>query len=148
MKRLSTILSCLLLNVAVLFANAQSGGYYPRGGPDIQAEDVSLIQLIANPQAYDQKIVRVIGFLHLEFEGDALYLHSDDFTYAVTKNALWINIPKGMTQTQRNTVNNQYVICTGMFVANMHGHMGLNSGEIDQITRLQIWMPYPKSIQK
>ena len=32
--------------------------------------DVSLIQLIANPQMFDGKLVRVIGFLRLEFEGN------------------------------------------------------------------------------
>jgi hypothetical protein len=37
-----------------------------------------MIQLIANPQAWDGKHVRVIGFLRLEFEGDALYLHRED----------------------------------------------------------------------
>jgi hypothetical protein len=35
---------------------------------------VSLIQLIANPEKYDGKQVAVVGFLRLEFEGNALYL--------------------------------------------------------------------------
>ena len=127
--------------------HAQMSGYYPKGGPDIQADDVSLIQLIASPEAYDKKVVRITGFLHLEFEGNAIYLHNEDFRYGLTKNALWIDVPKDMTREQIKIVNDQYVICTGRFVASMHGHMGLNSGEIAYVTRLEIWgghYPIPK----
>jgi len=34
-----------------------------------QPTDVTLIQLIANPEKFDGKLIRVIGFLRLEFEG-------------------------------------------------------------------------------
>lgn len=70
----------------------------PKGGPDVDAEDVSLIQLLANPQAYDGKIVRIIGFIHLEFEGNVIYLHEDDFRYGLTKNGLWIDLPRDISQ--------------------------------------------------
>ncbi|MGA9072289.1 MAG: hypothetical protein WB424_18660, partial [Terracidiphilus sp.] len=97
------------------------------------------------PQAYDNKRVRIIGYLHLEFEGDAIYLHREDFDYAIDKNALWVNIPKDMTKEQMKAVNNFYVICTGTFRAGMHGHMGMNSGEMDNITRLEPWLVLPRS---
>lgn len=121
-------------------AQSQSNGYYPKGGPDNGVQDVSMIQLIANPQSFDGKRVRIIGFLHLEFEGDEIYLHREDFQNVLPKNALWINVPKDMTHAQIEAVNNHYVICTGTFVATMHGHGGVNSGEISKITRLQIWI--------
>jgi hypothetical protein len=127
------------LTVPCCPVHAQIAGYYPKGGPDIQADDVSLIQLIANPEAYDKKMVRITGFLHLEFEGNAIYFHNEDFRYGLTKNALWIDIPKDMTREQIKIVNDQYFICTGRFVASMHGHVGLNSGEIADVTRLEIW---------
>jgi hypothetical protein len=138
----------VLLTVPNCAAHAQMAGYYPKGGPDIEAEDVSLIQLIATPQVYANKTVRITGFLHLEFEGNVIYLHSEDFRYALTKNALWIDIPKGMTKEQITVVNDQYVICTGRFVAGMHGHMGLNSGEITDVTRLVVWMPHSRTTRK
>ncbi len=37
-------------------------------------ENTSLIRLIATPEKYDGKTIQVIGYLHLEFEGDAIYL--------------------------------------------------------------------------
>ena len=128
--------------------HAQIAGYYPKGGADIDAEDVSLIQLIANPQAYDNKRVRITGFLHLEFEGNVIYFHNEDFRYGLTKNGLWIDVPKDMTKEQMKVVNDQYVICTARFVARMHGHMGLNSGAVTDVSRLQLWPPYPRPTPK
>jgi hypothetical protein len=55
----------------------------------------------------------------LEFEGNAIYLHQEDFQQALTKNALWVDIPKDMTRAQIEAVNDHYVICTGTFVAAM-----------------------------
>jgi hypothetical protein len=127
---------------------AQTAGYYPKGGADIAAEDVSLIQLIANPQTYDGKTVRITSFLHLEFEGNVIYLHSEDFRYGLTKNGLWVEMPKDMSKEQMKAVNNQYVICTARFVAKMHGHMGLNSGEVADVSRLEVWSPDPRPTTK
>ena len=104
-----------------------------------------MIQLIANPQAYDGKTVRIIGFLHLEFEGNVIYLHNEDFRHGLTKNGLWIEIPKDMTKEQMKAVNDQYVICTARFVAKMHGHMGMNSGEVANVTRLEVLARIPRS---
>ena len=36
---------------------------------------VSLIQLISNPDKFHGKLVRFIGFVNLEFEGDAIYIY-------------------------------------------------------------------------
>jgi hypothetical protein len=145
MKRVLLFLLGVLLFFPGHTAFPQTSGYYPKGGPDEGVEDVSMIQLIANPQAYDNKRVRIFGYLHLEFEGNAIYLHREDFDYGITKNAFWVNIPKDMTREQMKAVNNFYVICTGRFRAGMHGHMGLNSGEMDEITRLEVWCPRPRS---
>src|SRR6266850_7297599 len=35
---------------------------------------VSLLELVARPELFDGKRVRVTGYVHLEFEGNALYL--------------------------------------------------------------------------
>ena len=36
-------------------------------------ENISLIRLIATPEKYDGKRIQVIGYLHIEFEGTAIY---------------------------------------------------------------------------
>ena len=129
----------LLVSGLCLAQVRPSDGYYPKGGPDENVEDVSLIRLIANPQAYDNKRVRITGFLDLQFEGNAVYLHREDFDHGLTKDALWIDVPTNINQSQIKAINDHYVICTGKFVASMHGHMGMFSGEMTDITRLQPW---------
>ena len=54
-------------------------------------ELVSLIQLISTPKAFDGADVQVIGFLRLEFEGNALYLHKEDFEQRISKNSVWVS---------------------------------------------------------
>jgi hypothetical protein len=131
----------LLAASSISYGSSQMVGYYPKGGPDL-IDEVSLIQLIANPKAYDGKTVRIIGFLHLEFEGSVIYLHNEDFVHGVSKNGLWIEIPSDMTKEQIDAVNDHYVICTARFIAKMHGHMGMNSGEVANVTRLEVWPSY------
>lgn len=99
---------------------------------------VSLIRLIASPEKYDGKKVRVIGYLHLEFEGDALYLHKEDYNAAISKNGLWINISRD-SATRAMKYNNRYIIMEGVFDAKSYGHMGMFSGSLKDITRLDLW---------
>ena len=53
--------------------------------------DVSMIQLIARPIDFDGEYVRVIGFYRHEFEGNALYLHREDYEQGLTSNGVWMN---------------------------------------------------------
>ena len=137
----SRVLSKCLLAVTLLStaASGQLRGYsketqYP------EELDVSLVQLIAEPQKYDGKRVQVIGFMRIEFEGNAIYLHREDFEYGISKNALWVDIPTDMTKRQRDDTNLHYVICVGVFRAKSHGHMGMFSGTITEVKRLERWV--------
>ena len=62
-------------------------------------QDVSIVQLLATPEKFDGKLVRVIGFLCLAFEGDAVYLHREDFDHSLTQNALWVDVPEKRDET-------------------------------------------------
>ena len=137
MRLFAIALVCIVLMSAPKVP-AQQAGYYPSGGAD-EAPQVSLIKLIANPQAYNHKIVRLIGYLHLEFEGNAIYLHQDDFEHGIYENSIWINLPKDISQVQIKAVNDHYVICTARFIASQHGHMGMFSGELEDVRRLETW---------
>jgi hypothetical protein len=104
--------------------------------------DVSLLQLIATPAAYDRKAVRVIGFCHLEFEGNGLYLHREDFDRAISKNAIWIDAPR-----DKAALSDQYVLIEATFDAGNNGHMGAFSGRLKDITRMERW-PSHKDFEK
>lgn len=113
---------------------------FSQGGPvGSDVSDVSLIELIANPLRYDGKRIQVIGFLRLEFEGDALYLHREDFENAISQNAIWFDRPRDLSKKQAEAVNTKYAICGGIFKAHAHGHMGLFSGTLTGITRVEPW---------
>lgn len=107
-------------------------------------KSVSMVTLVANPDAYDRKRVRFIGYLHLEFEGEAIYLHREDFENCIAKNAICIHRPADMVLEQWHDLNDQYVLCEGTFRADWLGHMAMNSGMIDEVTRLEPWLKRPE----
>jgi len=96
--------------------------------------DVSLYELLANPATFHAKRVRVIGFAHFEFEGNGLYAHREDWERGVTRNGLWLSPPSGS-----DSLSNHYVLVEGRFDATSRGHMGMWSGTLDSVTRLQRW---------
>jgi hypothetical protein len=100
--------------------------------------DVSLIQLIADPVKYQGKVVKVVAYLHLEFEGNGLYLHREDFEQSLYRNGIWIDATGSFFQSAKSN-NNSYVIVIGTFDSSDRGHMGLWSGAINHIERLDRW---------
>ena len=131
------ILKFITLSLAILFSHISIG---------VAASDdpinISLINLIASPNDYHGKKVRVIGVSIIEFEGDSLYLSREQVLNGVTKNAVWIT-PNyevlGTTEKKLAENNGGYSLVEGIFNKDNHGHMGLFSGSIDNITRFQPW---------
>lgn len=127
MKRLRQIIDTTFLFLVIVCppASAQMAGYISKTANPASADNVSIVQLIANPERYDGKRVQLIGFLRIEFEGTAVYLHCEDYERGIEKNALWINIPAGISKEQSDAVNGQYVICLGTLDAAHRGHNGI-----------------------
>ena len=119
--------------------SAQMPGYIVKGAKPVTAENVSIMQLVANPERYEGKRIQVIGFLRLEFEGNRIYLHREDYEQGIPQNGLAVQLPSAITNEQTNAVNMHYVICLGTFVAAPRGHSELWSGSIKDIERLQVW---------
>jgi len=106
---------------------------------DQNALDLSIINLIATPEKYHGKVVRVIGVGNLEFEGNAVYLSREDFKY-VSNNGLWIELgEKATPYNEAKKFNGKYVIIEGTFDKNDTGHFGMWSGSIKKITRYELW---------
>ncbi len=100
---------------------------------------VSLISLIANPEKYYGKIIRVKGFLSIAFEGNAIYVHKEDYDLGLDKNSVWLAISKEeMISSRFKNCNKKYVLLEGTFSKNKTGNFGDFNGEITQITRLEI----------
>lgn len=104
----------------------------------VEVEDISMVQLLATPERFHNKRVRVIGFLGLEFEGNALYLHEDDLKNRISRNAIWFDIPRSW-EKHPPALSDHYVLVEGTFDSKSLGHMGAFSGTITSVTRAEIW---------
>jgi hypothetical protein len=80
----------------------------------------------------------VIGFLRLEFEGDVLYLHREDYENAILGDGVWVDTTPAIMK-QKTTLNMNYVLLEGVFSSGDREHMGMWSGTIKQIRRVQLW---------
>jgi hypothetical protein len=99
---------------------------------------VSPVQVVANPTMFDGKRLQVLGFMHLEFEGNGIYISREDHEYGMDKNGLWLEIPKS-DPLHCKEVNDSYVIIDGVFNATHRGHEGFFSGAIENITLCKRW---------
>ena len=61
--------------------------------PD-KSKQVSLIRLLAQPESHEGKLVEVTGFVNLEFEGNAIWLHKEDFSNQNHANSIWLDVSK------------------------------------------------------
>ncbi len=118
------------------YANSSTGSSFEN---DITG--VSIIQLIANPEKFNGKYVRLIGFVRLEFEGDAIYLHKEDYERGLTKNGLWLEITGDCCGDNTQGFDQKYCLVQGTFNAENRGHMDLFSGSIENIKRIKTWPP-------
>jgi hypothetical protein len=97
---------------------------------------VSLAALVANPKAHHDKPVWVDGFVTLEYEGNAVYLHETDARYGMMKNGVWLSLAADAfpaakaSQELRRTVHRHYCSVYGTFDATRHGQFDSWSGEI------------------
>jgi len=91
---------------------------WPPALPFAHSEGVavtSLIRLIATPEAFDGKRVRVGGYCHLGFESDALYLHREDYAFLLSVNAVILDLGDRDRRTLGDR-SGRYVIVQGTFV--------------------------------
>ena len=108
--------------------------------------DCSIINLIATPEKYHMKKVRLMGYAVIEFENQVLYLSEIDHRNHIYKNGIWLYLEDATTPILGfKGVKGKYVIITGIFDMNMHGHGALNSGGIRRIERLDDW---PKELRR
>jgi hypothetical protein len=116
------------------------------GGATIErkpiAQSVSLIELVAQPEKYNGKFVRVIGFCWLAFEESVLYFHEQDYSYSLSRNGVWLSLENSPVNLKG--LSGHYVLFEGIFSATDRGHMSANGGSLSGITRAMRW-PGPRS---
>jgi len=94
---------------------------------------VSLLQVIANPERFHGKRIIVVGFATLQFEGQAIYPTPD--AAIEPKNGVWLDYDFGNLPNEPTPLKQMLV--EGVFDAKGGGHMGLWTGELCMISRIQ-----------
>lgn len=112
--------------------------------PD-RPKPVSLIQLIANPEKFDGKLVAVNGFLslgeHPEFVGQQpiLYMNQEDAKNLLLGNSVWV-VPSDQMRRDQEKIDRMYVTLTGLFRAARTGTDSYEGGTITQVQTCTKWL--------
>jgi len=99
--------------------------------------NVGMVTLLAGPQRYEGKVIRTIGFLDVEFEGNALYLHEEDYHHGILNNS----VPLRLTESQEKQFKEfslKYVLLEGR-IDTKGPEVPQWNGAIVDITRLEVW---------
>jgi hypothetical protein len=100
--------------------------------------NVGMVALLAAPEKYDGKFIRTIGFICLEFEGDALYLHEEDYRYGEIKHSFSLRLSEAQRK-QFKSLSLKRVVIEATVYAN-----GLEAtewaGALGNIKRLELWV--------
>ncbi len=133
-------LLCVLLGVRYFEKALIEFGYQDGTNPANQyAIGVSMVELLAAPEKYDGKLVRVIGVGNLEFEGNYLSLSKEDHKYS-TGNSIWIELgDRAISYAEAQEYNGKYVIVEGFFDKDNGGHFDMHCGSITNISRYELW---------
>ena len=100
--------------------------------------EVSMVQLIANPDSFEGKRVAVVGFLNTEFEGDALYLHQEDLNARIHLSSVALVVPVNWSASSACR-NRSYVLLHGVFTAKTKGHAVWRAGSLESINLCRQW---------
>lgn len=123
--------SYFFLTVAFFsFLNCKSA--FPQESNEIV--DVSIVQLIVNPQDYENKKIRIKGYLSYKHEGNAVYLHKDDYENVITENAIYLYIKeKDFIENFIDKPYEGYMSIVGIFTNKDKGHKSLFVGAMKEI---------------
>jgi hypothetical protein len=129
----------LLALLLLFFAGygSSSKGQTHKSSGSSEPINVGMVALLAMPERYEGKFIRIHGFLCVEFEGDALYLHEEDYRYGLTKDSFALRLTDSQRK-QFKSMSLKYVLIEGRVYAN-GPEQDDSGGAIGNITRLEAW---------
>jgi hypothetical protein len=110
--------------IAAIFVLLSCGFFYFAAASGNQTSKVSLEDVLKDPAKYNGRTIQTHGFLLHEFENDALYVNEK---WQRAK-GIWIEPTVDMQNLRE--MNRRYVIVTGTFYSNQHGHLGRFKGTL------------------
>jgi hypothetical protein len=103
------------------------------------APPISIVTLLAEPVTKIPQRIQVAGFLVLEFEGEALYLHREDYQQGLTRNAIRIALAPEQ-EKQYKDFSGSYVLAEGSF-KKVQNSEDIFTGSIFNIRRIVKLLP-------
>ena len=113
-QSMRTILTLLLF--AVLINTSASASEF--GKRDKEAIQVSMYYLLANPEKFRGKLVRITGVLNLEFESNSIFVDRESFDYYNAPNGFWVEVDEkalGITDDAALALKGKMVVLEGIF---------------------------------
>jgi len=99
--------------------------------------DVSIISVIANPEKYNGKKIRLKGYFTYQFEEHMLYLHKADYDASLYKNALFLFTNKEfLTEQGIDEPYRGYIVIEGTFTTDKGVFSYANTGALEDITMM------------
>lgn len=81
--------------------------------------------------------MQVKGYLHVRFEGTAIYLSKADADHLITSNGFWVTFDeKKAISAESKKFDEKYVLMEGTFNKDNLGHLGLWQGAIEKVDRI------------
>lgn len=145
-----TAIAYVLLLVTVFYASVWGAEAYERhliqeryhdeiNSAHQMARNVTMIQLLSNPEKYDGKLVRVVGVGNLKFEGDCIALSREDLKYGAGHKIRIVLGERAIPYAEAQAYNGKYVIVEGFFDMDYTGPWEAFQGAIKDVSRYQLW---------
>lgn len=113
-----------------------------------QVQKVSMISLISSPEKFDNKTIRVGGYIRISFEENILFFSRESMAAKDSSNGVWISYGDGIGSQDDlikyknffksiKKYSGQHVYLEGVFDMKDSGHLGCCAGTISRITLIE-----------
>ncbi|HUJ30986.1 MAG TPA: hypothetical protein VLY23_06870 [Candidatus Acidoferrum sp.] len=106
-----------------------------------------MASLLGDPERYNGKFVRTVGFLCVEFEGNAVYLHEEDYAHGLTGNAFRLGLSQSQAK-QFKGLTLKYALIEGTVSAHPPDQTHTWAGDIESVRHVEAWPAYRKPVPR
>lgn len=111
--------------------------FYGCAGVKGEYESVPLVRLLATPERYEGRKVRVEGFLSLEFEDTGLFPDQETWSAGLRSSSLMVDVPAWASPAIMKSVTRHYACVSGTFVAGNGPGYGYEGGSLIDVRQIE-----------
>ncbi len=119
----------LIAGAAMIFVGA-------RAAREVSYRTVDLRELMRNPQSYDGKPIRTVGYIKLDYGVQGIFLSPED-GHDFEK-GMWLEISEEL-RGNRGDYDQQYCVLEGIVNVKNRGRLSRWNGAIEEITWMELW---------